>query len=94
MGFYDNEHSVSVKRFLGVEVPAQDTPDPATSLRIALDRLASHPRVAKFICKKLIRRFISDTPKQALIDSAAAIFRAHWQALPEFNALFSVPEVS
>ena len=48
--------------------------------RDVLDRLASHPRVAKFICKKLIRRFISDTPKQTLIDSAAAIFRANWQA--------------
>ncbi|HEY5971920.1 MAG TPA: DUF1800 domain-containing protein [Pseudoxanthomonas sp.] len=47
--------------------------------RDVLDRLASHPRVAKFICKKLIRRFVSDTPKQALIDSAAAIFRANWQ---------------
>jgi uncharacterized protein (DUF1800 family) len=43
------------------------------------DRLASHPRVAKFICKKLIRRFVSDTPDQALIDSAAAVFRSNWQ---------------
>ncbi|MET0755469.1 MAG: DUF1800 domain-containing protein [Pseudoxanthomonas sp.] len=47
--------------------------------RDVLDRLASHPRVAKFICKKLIRRFINDTPPQKLIDSAAAIFRANWQ---------------
>jgi len=47
--------------------------------RDVLDRLASHPRVAKFICKKLIRRFVSDTPKQKLIDSAAVIFRANWQ---------------
>ena len=47
--------------------------------RDVLDRLASHPRVAKFICKKLIRRFISDTPSQKLVDSAAAIFRANWQ---------------
>ena len=39
----------------------------------------SHPRVAKFICKKLIRRFVSDRPDQALIDSAAAVFRANWQ---------------
>ncbi len=44
-----------------------------------LDRLASHPRVAKFICKKLIRRFINDTPSPKLIDSAAVIFRANWQ---------------
>ncbi|MBN8212030.1 MAG: DUF1800 domain-containing protein [Xanthomonadales bacterium] len=48
--------------------------------RDILDRLASHPRVAKFICKKLIRRFVSDKPDQALIDSAAAIFRANWQS--------------
>lgn len=47
--------------------------------RDVMDRLASHPRVAKFICKKLIRRFISDTPGQKLIDSAAAVFRANWQ---------------
>jgi uncharacterized protein (DUF1800 family) len=47
--------------------------------RDILDRVATHPRVAKFICKKLIRRFISDTPPQSLIDSAAAIFRANWQ---------------
>ncbi|MEL1264123.1 DUF1800 domain-containing protein [Pseudoxanthomonas putridarboris] len=47
--------------------------------RDVLDRLASHPRVAKFICRKLIRRFISDTPNQRLVDSAAAIFRANWQ---------------
>jgi len=43
------------------------------------DRLASHPRVAKFICRKLIRRFVSDRPDQALVDSAAAIFRSNWQ---------------
>ena len=47
--------------------------------RDVLDRLASHPRVAKFICKKLIRRFINDTPSQGLVDSAAAIFRANWK---------------
>ena len=47
--------------------------------RDILDRLASHPRVAKFICRKLIRRFVSDRPDPALVDSAAAIFRANWQ---------------
>lgn len=47
--------------------------------RDVLDRLASHPRVAKFVCGKLIRRFIDDTPPQALVDSAAKIFRDNWQ---------------
>jgi uncharacterized protein (DUF1800 family) len=47
--------------------------------RDILDRLASHPRVAKFICKKLIRRFVSDAAIPSLIDSAAVIFRQNWQ---------------
>lgn len=48
--------------------------------RDILDRLARHPRVAKFICRKLIRRFVADNPPQALVDSAAAVFRQQWQA--------------
>ena len=60
--------------FLSPERPAlQDGRD-------ILDRVASHPRVAKFICKKLIRRFLTDDPNPALVDSAAAVFRANWQA--------------
>ncbi|WP_242107022.1 DUF1800 domain-containing protein [Luteimonas aquatica] len=47
--------------------------------RDILNRIAQHPRVAKFICRKLIRRFFSDTPDPALVDSAAAVFRANWQ---------------
>lgn len=47
--------------------------------RDILDRIASHPRVAKFICKKLIRRFFTDEPTQDLIDSAAVVFRQNWQ---------------
>ncbi len=60
-------------RFLNPEQPAMKDG------RDILDRIASHPRVAKFICRKLIRRFVSDKPDQALVDSAAAIFRANWQ---------------
>jgi uncharacterized protein (DUF1800 family) len=61
-------------KFLNPEQPAMKDG------RDILDRLASHPRVAKFICKKLIRRFVSDNPDQALIDSAATIFRQNWQS--------------
>ncbi len=48
--------------------------------RDILDRLASHPRVARFVCRKLVRRFVDDTPPQALVDSAAEVFRGNWQA--------------
>ena len=47
--------------------------------RDILDRIASHPRVARFICSKLFRRFFADTPNQALVDRAAVVFRDHWQ---------------
>jgi uncharacterized protein (DUF1800 family) len=47
--------------------------------RDVLDRLAQHPRVARFVCSKLIRRFVGDKPSPALVDSAAAVFRQNWQ---------------
>jgi uncharacterized protein (DUF1800 family) len=60
-------------KFLNPEQPAMKDG------RDILDRLASHPRAAKFVCKKLIRRFVADKPDAALVDSAAAIFRQNWQ---------------
>ena len=39
-----------------------------------LDILAQHPSTARVIAKKLARRFISDTPPEALVDRAAARF--------------------
>src|SRR5216684_1628604 len=41
-----------------------------------LDILAKHPSTATFIATKLARRFVSDTPPPALVDRAAARFRA------------------
>ena len=41
-----------------------------------LDILAAHPSTARFIATKLARRFVSDQPPAALVDRAAARFRA------------------
>jgi uncharacterized protein (DUF1800 family) len=41
-----------------------------------LDILAKHPSTATFIATKLVRRFVSDTPPPALVERAAARFRA------------------
>jgi len=72
--WHDSGPKFVLGRFIYPERPAlQDGRD-------ILDRIASHPRVAKFICRKLARRFVGDDPPQALVDSAAAVFRAHWQA--------------
>lgn len=72
--WHDSGPKFVLGRFIYPERPAlQDGRD-------ILDRIASHPRVAKFICRKLVRRFVADDPSQALVDSAAAVFRANWQA--------------
>ena len=41
-----------------------------------LDILAAHPSTARFIATKLARRFVGDVPPPALVDRAAARFRA------------------
>ena len=72
--WHDSGPKFVLGKFLNPEQPSMKDG------RDILDRLANHPRVAKFICKKIIRRFVSDKPDQALIDSAAAVFRANWQS--------------
>jgi uncharacterized protein (DUF1800 family) len=47
--------------------------------RSVYDRLASHPGTAQHICGKLVRRFVSDTPPQRLVDEAALEFQLKWQ---------------
>lgn len=44
--------------------------------RDVLDLLASHPGTARFICRKLIRRLVTDDPPEALVEAAAAKFLA------------------
>lgn len=39
-----------------------------------LHQLASHPSTARFICKKIATRFVSDTPSVALVTAMAAVF--------------------
>ena len=41
-----------------------------------LDILAAHPSTARFVATKLARRFVGDVPPPALVDRAAARFRA------------------
>src|SRR3546814_18125412 len=54
-----------------------DQPAPKDGCDI-LDRIASHPSVAKFVCNTLLRRFFHDRPSQPLHQSQAAVFLAHW----------------
>lgn len=71
-------HDTNGKNVLGVVLP-QNQPAMKDG-RDVLDRLASHPATARFVCGKLIRRFVSDAPPASLVASAAAVFRQNWQA--------------
>lgn len=76
MSSYTQEHSISEKRFLGVTVPAQTTPNPQASLVAALDRLASHPNAAPFFAKQLIQRLVTSNPSPSYVQRVTAAFRA------------------
>lgn len=47
---------------------------------IVLDLIANHPGTARFIARKLCRRFISDHPPEALVQQVADVFFANREA--------------
>ena len=72
---YTQTHEPGAKQFLGATVPAQDTPDPQASLRIALDTLANHPNTAPFISRQLIQRLVTSNPSNAYVADITRTFR-------------------
>jgi uncharacterized protein (DUF1800 family) len=76
MGPYDNEHSASIKRFLGITIPAQAQASARTSLKLALDHLASHPNTAPFISKQLIQKLVTSNPSDAYVRDVVRVWRA------------------
>jgi uncharacterized protein (DUF1800 family) len=77
--FYCSQaHDQLPKQVLGTVIPGGGTP--ASDGHAVLDRLASHPACGRFVARKLCRRLVGDFPPQSLIDSAAALFTAQWQA--------------
>lgn len=64
--------------------------------RDVYDRLARHPGTGRHIARKLIRRFITDTPPESLVQSLAAIFTANVDAPDQlkkvYRALLTSPE--
>lgn len=69
---YEQRHSVSVKSFLGVTIPAGTTARP--SLRIALDTLFNHANTAPFVSRLLIQRLVTSNPSPAYVGRVAAAF--------------------
>ena len=64
-------HDNGEKTVLGQKIPAGGG---IKDGEMVIDILAHHPSTAKFISTKLVRRFVSDTPPQTLIDRVASVY--------------------
>ncbi|MDZ4767343.1 MAG: DUF1800 domain-containing protein [Chloroflexota bacterium] len=84
--FHDND----AKLLFGVDFPARG--GQADGDRV-LDLLAHHPSTARHISTRIARRFVSDFPPEALIDTLAAAFMSSDGDLRAvLRALFAAPE--
>ena len=82
-------HDNNAKVVLGNTIAAGGGENDAEQV---LDILATHPSTARFIATKLCRRFISDTPDTATIDTVAAAFTAYNGDIKNtLRALFATP---
>ena len=69
--FDASKHDTGPKKILGVDLPGNGGVDEALKM---IDVLAHHPSTAKYLATKLVRRFVSDTPPDALVQRAADTF--------------------
>jgi uncharacterized protein (DUF1800 family) len=63
-------HDPGPKRVLGHEIAAGGEDDG----NAVLDLLAHHPSTARFVSRKLVQRFVSDDPPEALVQRASDVF--------------------
>ena len=76
--FTPNRHDQGEKVVLGYHFQASTDPNAGYQEGVdLLEMLAHHPSTARFICKKLAVRFVSDNPPKSLIDKMAKSFTAH-----------------
>lgn len=69
--FVKSRHDIKEKTVLGKNYPANGGYEEGVDL---LNRLAHHSATAKFICKKMAVRFVSDNPPQSLVDKMSKTF--------------------
>lgn len=74
--YYSNWHEGGSKFVLGQWI----TPQGQQEAQLVMDRLCIHQATALHLCRKLCRRFIDDEPPEALVESAAGVWRDHWQS--------------
>ena len=78
--YWDAWHDKAAKLFLGEFIPANNPQGAMADGRRVMDVLCRHIGTARHICGKLVRRFIGDDVPASLVESAAALWQAQWQA--------------
>ena len=87
--YHDRAHEPGKKYVLGHEIKEHGEQEGMEML----DVLAHHPSTARFVCKKLAMRFVSDNPPQALVDRMADTFLKKDGDIREvLRTLFHSPE--
>lgn len=71
-------HDRFQKRVLATEI-RRDQADLADGNQV-LDLIAYHPATARYLCLKLCRRFVADSPPDSLVNGAVAVWIANQQA--------------
>jgi hypothetical protein len=69
--FHASFHDQGTKTVMGVAIPANGGINDGLTM---IDFLAHHPDTARFISRKLIVRFVSETPPPRLLDEATGAF--------------------
>ncbi|MEP7200629.1 MAG: DUF1800 domain-containing protein [Chloroflexota bacterium] len=70
--FNARQHDDDEKTVLGVKIPKGGG---ETDGMKVIEILANHPSTAKFLATKMVRRFVSDTPPDALVQKVAATYQ-------------------
>ena len=65
-------HDTDAKQWLGLSIPAGLTGE--QELALVLDRLATHPNTAPFICRRLIQRLVTANPSAGYLYRVSSVF--------------------
>jgi uncharacterized protein (DUF1800 family) len=88
--FRRNLHDFGEKRVLGHVIPAGRGQEDGERV---LEILEEHPSTARFLARKLARRFVSDDPPEEVVERIAATYtRTHGDIRSMLRTLFESPE--
>lgn len=80
-------HDAGIKRVLHRQFAAGGGQGDGTKL---FDMLSQHPGTAHFVAGKLCRRFVGDNASATLVQQAADLFHAQWQAPDQIKQVLSL----